>query len=403
MKENEVEVEEGKTVTIISCELNTDDNCGKPDSTAVVDCNKYGNAAKGICLGGGECAATACVLGYHLVDRACVADSLNACGSATNDCTKKDGWAGGICEDSRCQATHCQANYCLLSEECVAGTSNPQTCGAKGGAEKCIECSDPRERCIRGNCEIPPIECAEDICYRDDACLNGDDRCGYECVDCNTADNAIRGTCDKDSITCTATACETGYHLDEGKCKQDTIKACGSPTNDCTELPGWEPGVGLFSGICTNGQCEVDFCNLGKCIDGDRCVSGQSKSTCGDGGACKACAGNEICHNGKCVECREHGDCQFRGVATGTCNNATGKCVITACKPEYAGDTCVAQCNSGLSCGANETCGGNACGCAADKDKGCGPLGKCCMTRATMPPRTYACKLQSDENYICPP
>jgi len=425
-----------------TCEMNTNERCGKPDSTDVVNCMSFGNAAEGICNTDGTCVATACRVGYHLIQGQCVEDTANACGSTSNDCTALSGWVAGVCEAGKCAATSCAVGYCLQDGICVDGAMNADACGVEGGAQVCKKCfsEEAEMRCAEGKCvwaNCPPTECY----YQDETCTNADAHCGRECLNCSSAHNATEGTCDIDSGMCMITACKDNYHLAEkdGKttCMLNTIEACGSSDNNCTQLDGWAAGdcvernchalacsngyhlkseegieiefdecvednerfcgadrvnctetiAGWSEGTCTDGQCQISRCQFYNCLNGKECVDGLSDVMCGyDGLACQSCGASEACFLGDCYElyCRDTSECtRFRGVNVVVCT--FGKCVDATCVAGYTevDDRCKADCNGvTAACAANEICVGGQCRCGTGSST-CSPSQKCCLIKGT--------------------
>ena len=425
-----------------ACEKNTHERCGKPDSTVVVDCTRHGNATAGICNTAGECVATACEEGYRPSQGQCVEDNLSAC-TKSDDCADLPGWAGGRCEDGRCMATHCAVGYCLQNDICTNGKSNVAACGIAGGEQACRSCSaDESTRCVDGQCQATP--CASTECYyQGSACLNGDNHCGSECVNCNEANHASKGTCNNDTGICTITACQEDYHLDEkdGKvvCIPDSAKACGSSENDCTELVGWmsgsciqqecvanecSPGYHLANGVegecvedtlehcgayenncteitgweegtCTDGRCELTLCDFEFCLSDNACVEGRTNAAaCGTNGeSCRQCLEGEECVAGRCLvpQCQDSdSECtQFRGVRDVACTYKI--CQPLFCEDNYTliktsgfwrNDICKADCGGVEgACAANEVCVGDQCRCTGGS--GCSASQRCCLIKGS--------------------
>ena len=298
-----------------TCELNTPTSCGSTNKADVVNCTKHDHASDGYCKTNGQCVATSCETGYHVVEGVCVEDSPTACGAGATDCTKLDGWKNGMCENGQCKATVCQSNYCLNATTCVDGAYNASMCGINGTA--CISCDTSSQSCVNGLCVISG--CDPNVCfYQGLTCSNTTEHCGKNCVNCNTANNASAGTCNVSAGTCTITncksgfhksgtscvantatscaptnssaavncmmnghatdgdcnengqcvakSCETGYHVVDGTCVQDSVTACGARPINCTKLDGWG------SGGCEKGRCVATACATGYTLSGGQCV-----------------------------------------------------------------------------------------------------------------------------------
>lgn len=111
---------------------------------------------------------------YDGVSR-CVSDSVEKCGSETNDCTKISGWVTGECNDGQCVATECDESkgYILENGECKAACmpgqvkcddkcvdpmTDPNYCGAVGTVASCeskgAACASGAV-CAGGECVAP--------------------------------------------------------------------------------------------------------------------------------------------------------------------------------------------------------------------------------------------------------
>jgi len=447
---------------IIICTKNTHESCGKTDSTVTKNCTKDDGADRGICNLDGTCLATRCISGYTLSTGKCWPYTVNNCGDS-GDCRELPGWGTGECNtiDGICEATSCKTGseeeselaYCLQEgKTCVDGRHNALFCGKEGGKQLCQDCADEGMRCVDGECKS--VVCDNlTLCYKDSECRNDKDRCGLQCLNCTTANNAKDGYCNE-SGECVIIACRDGHHFaenDRANCVRDTLEACGLPNNDCSKLEGWlsgrcengkctvemcEPdyrfdeGVciknsttscgenetnceqgGWLEGSCFNGQCQASKCKANYCLQENAvCVDGLSNvGACGkDGGECRVCVGRDACIDGVCVEvdCFDNNVCSRfsqRGWSGGRCTN--GKCEPAGCSSSYTliDGTCRASCGSEL-CNAGAYCNNSNkadCRCAGN-DGGCMPSQKCCVTR-TGNKLEYRCLLDSNDTHICPP
>jgi len=447
-------VETGSDTT---CAKNTDEKCGKVDSSKTVNCKTEGYAANGYCEDG-DCVTTACRAGYNLVDGKCAEEgSVRACGEENINCTAMDGWDNGACQGGQCLATSCKEGFCLQSGTCMNGKSDADACGIQGGTSPCQICSEDK-RCITGACAWS--ECESTVClHENQTCLNGDTHCGYNCSDCT--ENALDGICDNEIGRCIVTTCVEGYHLSAKRdgCQLDTANACGSHDKNCASLPGWAKGECIDkichvtdctngyhllseenTGIeievdrcvednalvcgpsktscaneqqwavpgCVEGHCRPLKCSPTFCLKGGECVDGNSNAMCGDEFACQTCAAGEGCYGGKCIakECDNNTDCLgFRGTImrcegevkcqfSGSCDKEKGY--------EYSlNHTCKITCvGASNPCGANEECTTeNKCECAPG-DGGCGESKKCCSSRTKA--GTYECLPASNDDFVCP-
>ena len=398
-----------------TCDQNTPTSCGPVGSVSIKNCMTENNATAGYCDASGTCIATACKTGYHVSNGKCVSDSTTACGASAVNCTGLTGWGGGSCTGGQCLATSCKTGYCLNGTTCVDGSYNTLTCGMSGGA--CRAC-DSGTLCVSGICK--QSGCSSNVCfYQGDQCSNTADHCGAACKNCNVEGHAAAGTCtssgtckittcavgyhltsasacDQNTPTscgpvgsvsikncmtegnatvgycdtsgaCVATACKTGYHVENNKCVADSETACGFAMVNCKNLDGWSGGK------CVNGECIANACASGYCLNGTKCSEGTSAMSCGNRGGtsvCKVCGSSEACINGSCTPTTCSGtQCSFNhscvnetehcgkncvncntanNASAGICNSSTGTCSITTCAKGYhkSGTSCVVNRNT---------------------------------------------------------
>ena len=350
-------------------------NCGGER----VDCLQKTGWENAICDTGGKCIATACKIGHHLAKEGgdCIKDTAEACGLWSNDCTKLEGWDGVECRSGQCRAMSCKEGFCLNTNEpygegglgvCVVGNNSPLTCGIGGG--QCKNCRDTDEpACNDGECVENP--CAKNVCYHGgglEGCRNTDNRCGENCLDCDSMEGVKTGVCTAGG-DCNAVACLTGYHLDrdgKGRCESDSNTVCGAGYKNCNS------DGNAADGTCINGECTITKCAAKYCLNGSACVIGtNSNATCGiSGGACLDC-GARTCVDGACTclgslvfcgsSCIDPNTNTTYCGARGTCRNiGIGNSAGTTCDKgqQCSGGECVCM-SSGASCGGidgNDTC-----------------------------------------------
>ena len=232
-------------------------------------------------------------------------------------------------------------------------------------------CNESEKQCWTGI-----LECEENVCNKTQECKNADNRCGEECLDCNTENNASKGNCDVKKGICTITACALTFHMvedggkiscakntfeqcgkqdstvtnncknegtmngtcDDGKCiatecaashyliggacVENTETTCGSSTNDCTQLAGW------VGGSCVGGKCVATSCAQNHCLNKGTCVHGAMNAlACGvnRNEPCQNCAKDDMrCANGICTESSCEENVCDRG--DGKCENDTSRC-----------------------------------------------------------------------------
>ena len=205
---------------------------------------------KGITCDGDKCA-----------DGTISSESVLACGEEKTNCTQSiEHWKSGRCTNGACIVTECESGYHPYEDELQCEENTNDNCGVHGkvcATDKTCDTSS-------GKCE----------------CTNGLKACGTECVDISSNLNHC-GECNQDCVisnsqsvnceagSCKATKCETGYHLYNNQCEQDSNSNCGQHDKKCTK----EQFEGSATVSCENAQCVIKTCdsthqlNGGKCID----------------------------------------------------------------------------------------------------------------------------------------
>ena len=170
----------------------------------------------------------------------------------------------------------------------TAGSSTTDvgpTCndGQQNGAETDVDCGGGCLACDVGQACLVAADCKTGLC---DAGVCQTPECTGD-GDCSPLTTACaKGTCDKQSNTCTTTPINEGNACDDGDLctTSDTCKsgACvAGPAVDCTE----------FDSPCTVGKCDP---NSGSCGSYDQ----PDGTACDDGDGCTF---NEQCTQGACV------------------------------------------------------------------------------------------------------
>ncbi|GJN88221.1 hypothetical protein Rhopal_001186-T1 [Rhodotorula paludigena] len=303
---------------------------------------------------------TLCILGWG----DCFDSDTNNCGRKNNRCSSSWWNAGGSqCVSGKCAPTYCNAGFDWDWTDLIVRDvrSDNKNCG----------------------------------------------KCGNVCkVDFATATSCYSGQC-------YATACQTGYTLASGVCKQsiDTssdVKNCGRIGNSCPS--SYSNGKGS---ICSNGVCRPESCNNnyqfdfseGKCQntqnDADNCGKVGNKCTFPNGvamcqnGQCQlaSCNGGYQASNGACIRvdtssdadnCGKIGNkCSFDN-GVGSCRS--GSCYLDSCSNGYVKAT-VGSVLSGyqvvcqkISCsnGQQFDSASNSCKDVQFDESNCGALGKVC-------------------------
>ena len=395
----------------VRCEKDGTVSCADPKTSmmycgANATCSSYDTCMDGkVCIGG-ECKQTSCSGDTTLCavgeENQCInltANNADHCGACNLKCSdqKVSNATSNACSAGKCQYT-CDQDYknCGSAEvpNCIAEANlqtDPNNCGNCG-----VKCKAD-EYCSAGGCK--KSTCDSNQCLTEGTCANSDTRCGTQCIDCNTANNATSGTCSdsgeckitecmagyhlaSDNKTCVPntrtacapvnsstttdctnsnhaedgycstdgacyyTLCATGYHADEGTCVKDSDTACGATKVDCTSLAGWKAGT------CDSGVCKASTCdpNSNYCLSGTTCVDGRYNSlACGkDGSACGTCGTDEACSNGECVQssCGEN-VCFYMGAS---CQNDATHCGSTCTDCNTANDAASGTCTASGDC-----------------------------------------------------
>jgi len=254
--------------------VNTATKCGPSCSNCQVE------GAVGECKEG-KCEIT-CNKGYHLVESVgtftCVKDRVDACGSATNDCSRLPGWAGGHCEEGKCFATSCLQSYHLVGGvqgQCVEDTVT--SCGIYDN--DCARITGWAEgSCGLGQCQVSKCKSGEGYCVNDNACVKG-------------ASNV--NACGIDGLACQRC---TGRNEDciSGEC---VVVECSS-TKACPPLRGWNVS-------CNSGKCHYVGCASGYTLqsDGTCKIACKGGLFCGVGEGCSGGAANCECSVGSNIGC----------------------------------------------------------------------------------------------------
>ena len=331
---------------------NTSQNfCGADAScTSYIPCSDHEECIDGKCI------LTSC---KNEQDSLCTGSEQNVCVNIHGNDPSHCGACDAVCSDlETARASGCARGLCTYTcnedrVNCGSDTeplclppaqlnSDPKHCG------ECDTVCPNNAFCDNGRCIIS--SCTGNECLYNNACVNLNDHCGTQCINCNTANHASAGICQ--GGTCRITACEADYHLtDQGKCEANTATACpngqatgtvncntidqytnsGSCTNgycvatqcqtnahlkngkcvpdsldkcgvsetNCSQLAGW------ISGSCDNGKCAATSCQSGFCLNtlNNECTNAQTSTACGiDGGACQSCTIKQVCSAGSCVE-----------------------------------------------------------------------------------------------------
>lgn len=291
--------------------------CGARGDCAGVDagerCLGDATCSDGSCLltcRPGEIECTDCARGGHACPIYCINPDVHRrfCGAGPS-CTDAE---QGVhcpddhrCVDGRCEL-ECEDQRVACGPVCVDPALDVQHCGASGdclgvnAGEMCAQ----DERCWDGDCS--PY-CSEDRIQCGRFCVNpaGDhNHCGAknDCrgenagQHCRTEEDCRDGLCTCDGVVC------GGHCVDP---ETDSFH-CGA-RDDCAMA---NSGSRCSAGeLCVAGRCELEACHGTKIRCEDFCVYPDSDARyCGAAGDCqganagRACAGDEHCVSGLCVD-----------------------------------------------------------------------------------------------------
>jgi hypothetical protein len=382
------------------------------------------------------CAPTGCTHVPVVCSGGDACHEAGVCNQVTGQCMVVPKPNGTTCDDGNactsgdtCQAGACTAGApvtCAPGDAChEAGTCDPATgqCSNAAARPDGTACNDGNactqsDTCQAGTCTgAMPVVCGgADACHEAGVCDPATGACfvatkpnGTACSDgnaCTQSDTCQAGTCTAGApVVCGgADACHKAGVCDPatGQCSAAS-KPDGTRCEDgnaCTQLDRCQAGV------CTGGSpvtcAPADACHdAGTCNPATgQCVMGTPK---GDGAPCSngnACTFDETCHAGVCgggktVTCNTPGDaCHEAGV----CDPTVGHCVS---KPKPNGTPCKDhdKCTQVDTCQAGVCTGGDPVVCNAPDachESWCGPHTGKCRTRRTKPQKF--CKAPPADN-----
>ena len=263
---------------------------------ADTSCQSYIACAESENCVGGKCVLSSCQNADETIctenqQSICVnihGNNPNHCGACGAACTDKETAKASGCNSGQCTYTCKDSMVNCGSETAPMCLSEDQL---KSDASHCGKCDTKcasNEFCQNGQCITN--SCDSNQCLFNNACVNQNDHCGTQCVNCNTANNASSGVCQNGS--CTISACVVGYHLYNNTCEEDNTTNCGAHGTQCNE-----PNA---TNNCTNGLCQVIACNTGYHLYNNTCEE-DSTTNCGTHGTeCNVANATNTCTNGKC-------------------------------------------------------------------------------------------------------
>ena len=322
----------------------------------------------------GVCQLSPCMANQHMGPGGCEPDTVNACGTADNDCLSRPGWVNAVCDNGTCYATECSAATKLVDGNCELGECEG---GFLAGGE-CVKSTVERCGSVSNNCSITVPgwdngDCIENICVPSSCVL------GYHLNDshsgCVADTNEVCGEshlkCDAGQV-CTGGECRENCGTGEVLCSVNNVMTCADPNTNtqycgvlegCVEYTACDTEAGE---VCVAGECKQYRCNapdtLCSTANGNECINvgAEDEDNCGACGY--SCADHDI-QNAKSNICLD-GACQYT-CETGYVNVGTGKtsqtieCIDPKTDSRYCGAT--SDVDPGESCGAGKVCVDGSC------------------------------------------
>ena len=269
-----------------------------------------------------ECIISSCRTGYYLYGDTCQPDSDEHCGNYDISCiATDDNPYPALVQSMRCEDGKCKISSCTNDGELKNGVCEKRS----------FEC-DNEHPCIKDE-GVKSVSCVQNVCQIGECDLdthhprltdNGIQVCvPHSVTDCSTNttphncndipgfDKALDGKCEKGQ--CSASECQTGYHIKEGSmdgiayktCVENDVTKCGDKEDNCNETI-WHS----VTTTCENGYCQAKTCDTGMHPDPNK--------------------DKTVCVNDTSLACGQDAiDCMSENVASATCNN--GRCQKT-CK-----------------------------------------------------------------------
>lgn len=249
------------------CSKNDVKNCGKSGNDCSQKVTGWGN---GSCSDDGKCVAQTCKDGYHLYNQTCEIDNNTNCGSHNVKCAANStsGIASSNCEKV---TTNGSQKYMCVTKSCMSGyhkytlsgivsceMNNNTNCGSHGS--KCnsstMTGSSSASCTTNGVCNATACSSGYHLysTSTQTKCeANTNTNCGTHGTACKTG-NILNSTSVSCSTgTCIATSCQSGYHLYNNGCEEDTPAHCGASRKDCNYLWFLLAGAFCINGVCCSG------------------------------------------------------------------------------------------------------------------------------------------------------
>ena len=396
--------------------------CGMTECPAQKDlqdlCNKNQVCDYGRCVNKDKCVTT-CGLGKYCDQYTGECKDMDPCASLKCDyntqyCKPNEGsYKCASISFDPCAMLNCTSSqYCAKVENdwrCVDSNSCDRSCNtaaysclpdelAKLDPGNCGGCSADNEmfNCYKqfknANVSCENGQCKSSDCYEGFYRVNDkdcypygfDDKHCNEKLDCTDPENydehwtsamckvaiSLSGKYNPENNKCVAMSCETGYHLYNDGCEEDSLYNCGSHGKGCSS--------DSFKMICDSGKCKP-VCEPGTHVNGEQCEVDDNNNCGSHGNVC----GTSIFSNSSAVTCQ------------------SGACIPIACESNYHIylDVGIAKCEQDdmTNCGAH----GNQC----DKSTVAGSESVSCVSGVCKPDScTSEFEIYEDgNNKICMP
>ncbi|MBO4349447.1 MAG: hypothetical protein J6A01_00675 [Proteobacteria bacterium] len=382
----------------ICIDPNNNEHCGATEGVDGVNCVENSNCINGQCV---------CIEDYAMCDGKCIESKVsnNYCG-ARGTCDDPDiaseNYQGEKCDNSAdCVEGECVCDegYVKCGKECINPSLSNTHCGAKGDCNS----EDPKSDHYQGAVCEDDLMCGDGICRHlngciDNACslndcINTNEKCGMQCMNCTDYGNTTSGFCKIDVGACEFTECKANYHLNAEKsdCVENSLNACApvnsSDAKDCTVFEHVDSVICSNEGLCTLQRCQKGY------------HFNQTKTECleNKNDACAAVDSNDVknCNtenNALIGTCQENGVCSitqcrenyhFNEHKTACVPNTSTECAppTSSKTAECANSSMRGQCTKEGICDCSN--GGHMLdngSCEGDSDTNCGKHGNVCPT-----------------------
>ncbi len=251
------------------CSPNDDEDCG-PNHINCKTNNPKSNATNFCTLTTGTCNFM-CDDNYHKNSSgtACEADSITACGSYSNNCTKLAGWKNGGCYKGSCRAVTCQYNYFLVNNYNTTNCekNSQYVCGGMQCSSILPETYNSSYTCYSSGSSYRCQDSWLDMCGDS---YNGGYRYNiytYLCSDSYSSSMGWKTSCGQEEhMGCSRNnyisypTCSSGQHISGRGCEENNRYNCGKAGIDCEmAVAGWDDGdcidVGNYDGLCSAESC----------------------------------------------------------------------------------------------------------------------------------------------------